>query len=149
MLARGGSCASAKSHLRPPDELRAKEERKSAAASAAARQRKKKDPGRRNSGPAGANLTHDLTYPLSWAQYGLASGRICFGGLGFRKLTNSTRPWVRSVDNTESGLRRQLDAASRANSSRAGCPLLLSTRVSVTRPFLSRVKERTTEPWRP
>src|SRR2546425_7712068 len=48
-----------------------------------------------------------LTYPLSWAQYGLASGRICFGGFGFRKLTNSTRPWVRSEDNTESGLRRQ------------------------------------------
>ncbi len=64
-------------------------------------------------------------------------------------MTNSTRPWLTSEARTASGLSRQFAAASRASSSSAGCPLLLSTRVSVTRPLLSKVRERTTEPSNP
>ena len=64
-------------------------------------------------------LPRSLLY-LSCAQYGQASGRICFGGLGFLNVINSTRPLLISEGRTESVLRRQFMAALRASSSKAG-----------------------------
>src|SRR5688572_3567982 len=98
---------------------------------------------------SGSLIDHRRPDYFNRAQYGIAPGRSCFGGLGFLNVINSTRPLDMSVGRTESALRRQFIAALRASSSKAGWPLLRRMLVLVTRPLLFNVRESTTDPWRP